>query len=116
MPIPATPKSGWKTICIVFGVFSFLFAIIAFFPALRYVMLANSPELFEIHQPSPYEVAPFIALIASGFHFFFMAWCIGTATDIRHYCRLTAIALNKDPAIREVGDNVEPPVISPAAD
>ena len=116
MSIPATPKSGWKTLCIVFGVLSFLFALIAFLPALRYVLLVNQPELFKIYHPSPYAITPFIALITSGFHFFFMAWCIGTATDIRHYSRLTAIALNKDFAVREVGNNVEPPVISPAAD
>ena len=84
MNIDNYQKPAWATVCRALGVISFLMlAVLAINAFLNYYGGRPHPDLL------------YFAGIATGslIHFFFIAWCIETFADIRHYARETAIAL-----------------------
>jgi len=86
MNIDDYQKPAWATFCRALGVISFLiFAVLAIIFCIDYYGGMLHPE-----------VLLFVGIaVGSLIHFFFVAWCIETFSDIRHYARETAIAPNK---------------------
>jgi len=84
MNIDDYKKPAWANFCRVLGVICFLiFAVLAIISCIEYYG-------GKLHA----EVLLFVGIaIGSLIHFFFVAWCIETFSDIRHYARETAIAL-----------------------
>ena len=79
MNIDDYKKPAWATFCRILGwicVLGFGAAILSD----KYIKDSEALTLFGLG-------------IGSFIHFFFIAWCIETFSDIRHYARETAIAL-----------------------
>ena len=79
MKIDDYEKPGWATFCRILG---------------WICVLGFGVAIFTDKYIKPPVVFTFLGLgIGSFIHFFFIAWCIDTFSDIRHYARETAIAL-----------------------
>ena len=82
MNIDDYKKPAWATFCRVLGVICFLiFAVLAIISFIVYGL------------PSAEVLSSVGIAVGSLIHFFFVAWCVETFADIRHYARETAIAL-----------------------
>ena len=79
MKIDDYQKPVWATLCRALGCICFL-GFGAVILSDKYIKAS--------------ETITFLALgVGSFIHFFFIAWCVETFADIRHYARETAIAL-----------------------
>ena len=87
MNIDKYEKPIWDIFCRVLGVICFLI--------FSYSALGQISE----NRRMGYDDLPQSAMVSFGLavgsviHFFFIAWCVQTFADIRHYARETAIAL-----------------------
>ena len=96
MNIDDYKKPAWATLCRVLGVICFLIFLIF---ALSYL---------DDRRGFSYVFEPFMLYlglaIGSLIHFWFVAWCVETFADIRHYAREAAIALTSGDEEEEAED------------